>query len=279
MTSPDPLIFHVFDSAGIPVRGTHRKIQAPVHPVLQEAFEDRKRQLERAVLARPGGFNGARAALTAFRYEEGALHLDTQFRTYVEGLALRQELRLARERGTVHVSDAELLTPNPLLSWGLSVSTYILLPHDFALCAQRSPAMTVSPGLWTLSHSEIVEPDDVSEEGMQPLLVRLIQEEVPVLRGLGAAKFVGLGVRPLTYCWQLIAILDLRRADPAALATALANLDPDTETSAWALVPLESTATFESFGSLPEHVRWPGRAGEPSDFAIARSLNRKVPAC
>lgn len=279
MTSPDPLNFLAFDPDGISVRGTHLKVHAPLHFALQEAFEDRRRQLERAVLARPGGFNGARAALTAYRYEGGALHLETQFRTYVEGLALRQELRLARERGTIQVSPAELVIPNAALSWGLSVSAYVLLPHDFALCAQRSPAMTVSPGLWTMSHSEIVEPEDIAEEGMQPLLVRLIQEEIPVLRGLGPAKFVGLGVRPLIYGWQLIAVLDLRSANPEALATALANLEPDTETSAWSLVPLESTASFESLGPLPEHLRWPGRSGEPSDFSIARSLNQQVPVC
>lgn len=279
MTNPEPLEFLVFNAAGLSVTGTHRATPAPVHHVLVPGYNQCKKEFEHAVLSKPGGFNGPRAALTAFRAGPGHLHVETQYRTYVEGLALRQGLRLARERGSLRISNAGLKIPDPSLSWGLSLSTYMLLPQGFALCAQRSPLVTVSPGLWTMSHSEVVEPADISEDGMLPLLHRLVAEEASALQGLGIAKFVGLAVRPLTYAWQLVAVIDLRNVALQLLTSALANLQPDVETSAWSVVPLESTASSEWLGSAASTLLWPAGRPAPADLDIAQYLSQKVTAC
>lgn len=279
MTHPDPIEFIVFNAAGLSVTGVHQATPAPLHQLLIPGFDQRAREVQHAVLSKPGGFNGPRAVLTSFRADSTHLYLETQDRTYVEGLVLRQSLRLARERGLLRISDADLKLPDPSLSWGLSLSSYVLLPHGFALCAQRSPLMTVAPGLWTMSHSEVVEPDDISEDDMLPLLHRLVAEEAPALQGLGLAKFVGLAVRPLTYAWQLVAVIDLRNVAPSVLASALANLRPDLETSAWSVVPLENTASSEWLGRAAATLLWPAGRPAPSDLKIAQYLNQKVTAC
>lgn len=124
--------------------------------------------------------------------------------------------------------------PDKGVSWGLSLLTFVLLPFGHLLCAQRSPALMVAPGEWKASFTEVIEPADITEGSLQPLLDRLVEEELPTLQGLGPHRFVGLGVREDTYTWQLVSTVDLRKPT-IELYHALEGLLPDPETSAWSV--------------------------------------------
>jgi hypothetical protein len=229
------------------------------------------------VLARPGGFDGKRAVLTGYHYQQDTLTLHTAYRSYTEGLALRDSLRHARAEGRFPQLEEPLVQPDPALSWGMSLTTYILLPHDYVLCAKRDARLISLAGLWTCSHTEIMEPADIDPHDMQALLARLVAEEMPALAGLGEHKFVGLSLRPGSYLWQLVSLVDLRRAGMDSLVPALLALQPDAETAAWSVCALGSAARARP-NPYPEAMRRPADA-VPVDIDIALFLNQQVPPC
>ena len=278
MTSNDPLTFLILNPAGMLVRGQHNPASPPVHPLLADDFANRHAAWRERVLARPGGFDGARAVLEGFHYERGTLNLRTAYRGYSEGLALRDSLRHAREHGTLTLPAAGAQQPQAEISWGMSLTCYILLPQNYVLCAQRDPRLISQPGIWTCSHTEVMEPSDINAGDMQPLLERLVAEELPALTGLGTQTFVGLSLRKNSYGWQLVALIDLRLVEPDAVVAALLALRPDAETAAWAVCSLEPTKTPADPVPYPETMRRPAGA-IPGDFDIAYFLNREVSPC
>lgn len=278
MYPPDPLTFLVLNPAGMPVRGHHKTASAEVHPLLADDFAQRHATWRDKVLAGPAGFDSARAVLQSFHYEGGTLNLRTAYRSYSEGLALRDSLRHSREHGLLTLPSSGVLQPCPELSWGMSLTCYILLPQNYALCAQRDPRLISQPGLWTCSHTEIMEPSDIDPVDMQALLERLVTEELPPLAGLGTKRFVGLSVRKNSYVWQLVAVVDLRLVEPEVLVSALLALRPDAETAAWSVCPLEATPSATASNPYPEALR--RLAGvSPADLNIAHFLKREVSPC
>jgi hypothetical protein len=278
MTHPDPLSFLVFTPAGLTVTGHHDCASPPAHPQLHADFVERHADWHKRVLARPEGFDGARAVLQGFDVEGSSLRLTTAYRSYTEGLALRDSLRAAREAGRLQLADVTMSQPDSTLSWGMSLTCYVLLPHDHVLCAERDPNLVSLPGLWTCSHTEIMEPPDIHPMDMQPLLERLVTEEMPALASLGTRKFVGLSLRKKSYLWQLVAVIDLRLVDPEVLSHALASLQPDAETAAWSVHALEDGAAAVTNQYFPAKMQRPADA-VPVDCVIAQFLNRMVPAC
>lgn len=273
MTKPDSPLFVVFQPGGLTVRGEH----SPETPSIPESAADLFHEFHQAwkdcVLSKEGGFDGPRAVLVDYEHAGHDLSLRTAFRTYTEGLALRETLR---ERGLALTSG----TPRPRaeLSWGLSLSAFVLLPGDSILCAQRAQTLAVLPGRWVSSHTEVVEPSDIHPESMHDLLERLVSEEMPPLRGLGTRKFVGLAVRPSLHAWQLIAVLDLRQVELSLLNHALEMLAPDAETAAWAICSVARLSEGDAHGALqllPTHLRYTGTI-EPDDLPMARDLYEKI---
>lgn len=277
MTPPDPLTYIVLAPAGMLVRGQHDPASPAILPLLADDVARRHADWRAKVLARPGGFDGERAVLTGFHHEEGALSLATAYRSYTEGLALRDSLREARADGRIVLDESGDMRPDARMSWGMSLTTYALLPHDYVLCAERDPNLISLPGLWTCSHTEIIEPADIDPVGMQRLLSRLVDEEMPALAGMGDLKFVGLSLRKNSYVWQLVSVIDLRGVGLDVLAPALLALQPDAETVAWSVCALEPAAA-QLPNPYPEPLQRP--AGTlPVDFDIAQFLNRKVLPC
>lgn len=278
MTTHNSLTFLVLNPAGMPVTGQHNPTSPAVHPFLAADFSIRHADWREKVLAHPGGFDGARAVLGGFHYERGTLSLRTAYRSYTEGLALRDSLRHAREHDLFPLPHSATARPHAELSWGLSLTCYVLLPHNHVLCAQRDPNLISSPGRWVCCHTEIIEPSDIDTVNMSPLLQRLVTEELPALAGLGTQKFVGLGLRKNNFCWQLVGVVDLRLVEPQTLVTALLALQPDAETAAWSVYPLEPTESTIASNPYPEPLR--RLTGDvPDDFDIAIFLNRAVPPC
>lgn len=278
MTLNDPLTFLVLNPAGVLVRGQHNLASPTMHPLLADDFANRHAAWRERVLAGPGGFDGARAVLEGFHYERGTLNLRTAYRSYSEGLALRDSLRHAREHGVLSLPAAGAHQPRAEMSWGMSLTCYVLLPQNYVLCAERDPSLFSLPGIWTCSHTEIMEPSDINPDDMQPLLERLVTEELPALTGLGTQKFVGLSLRKGSYVWQLVALIDLRLAEPEAVVAALLALQPDAETAAWSVCALEPAASATDSNPYPETMRRP--AGTvPVDVDIAHFLNREVSPC
>ncbi|MEN3367835.1 MAG: hypothetical protein V7606_5109 [Burkholderiales bacterium] len=275
---PDPLRFVAFDPAGLPVRGTHSPATLGIHPGLAVAFSERRQYWREQVLARRGGFDGQRAALVNFDCTEGVVNLLTAHRTYSDGLALRDSLESARKSSLHLPPDVHFARPDPAVSWGMSLSCYVLLPHGHALCAQRALSLAVAPGLWTLNHSEVIEPDDIHPGSMSMLLDRLVEEELSTLKDLGVKKFVGLGLRQRSMSWQLIAVVDLRNEDPSRLVPALAALQPDAETAAWGVFPLMNTASPDAHTMFPCHLRSP-QGVIPDDLETAQYLNQAIVSC
>jgi hypothetical protein len=274
MTKTDTPIFVVFNPQGLVVRGEHQQVTPAVPEAEAELFQEFHQAWREYVLSSDAGFDGPRAVLVDYSHVDGVICLQTAYRTYTEGLALRDTLRK-------HGLSANAGAPRPQaeLAWGLSLSAFVLLPGDSVLCAQRAQTLAVLPGRWVARHTEVVEPADIDPSSMQGLLERLVAEELPELRGMGLAKFVGLAVRPQLHDWQLIAVLDLRHVELGRLNQALERLAPDTETAAWAICSvsrLSESNTHEALQLLPSHLRYTG-AFEPDDLALARDLYDKVP--
>lgn len=255
------------------MRGNHEPETPGIPDAVADLFNEFHQAWKDCVLSTEGGFDGPRAVLVDYSITNEALSLRTAYRTYTEGLALRETLR---ERGLTLTADAH--RPRAELSWGLALSTFVLLPGESVLCAQRAQTVAVLPGRWVARHTEVVEPADIHRGSMDGLLQRLVGEEMPALQGLGTLKYVGLAVRPKLHEWQLIGVLDLRHVDLAHLNHALQQLAPDAETAAWAVCSVSRLSegnAHESLQLLPAHLRYTGVV-EPDDLAFARDLYEKV---
>jgi hypothetical protein len=254
MNISDSLTLTYLHPTGLTVRGAFDAAPAPVEPRLQTSFLVEREKWLRKIANNPKSFNGHRAVLTGFEVTAGELHLQTAYRTYADGRALHDALRVGRSSGVTMQQDW-FTRPRPELSWGFSLLTAVLLPGGKLLCNQRSQSMAVNPGKWSPFFTEIIEPSDVEAGGMQGLLDRLVAEELAPLRGLGSHKCVGVGVRPQSYTWQLFSVLDLREA-PGALQ-ALEALAPDDETMAWGELTLAAADTKGQAPTLPAHFLAP----------------------
>lgn len=274
MTAHDPLTLLVLNSGGVLVRGLHSNTAPPIPPALAGEFLPRHTAWRTRVLSAPAGFDGERAILKRFSYDQGVLSLATGYRSYTEGLALRDSLQHARMHRRLALAPQDLLAPRDELCWGMSLTCYILLPQNHVLCAERDSRLFSLPGAWTCSHTEIIEPTDVDQANMQPLLERLVNEELPALTGLGSLKFVGLGLRTKSYLWQLVGILDLRQYDIAELTPALLALQPDAETASWGVYPLKDAPSKNPY---PDVLHSPANALH--DLEVANYLNCAVPVC
>lgn len=268
MINPDPISLIFFNPKGFTVSGSHSPSGLPVHPDIEKAFEDNHKQwLEK--ISGGLGFDGDRAAITGYQYSPGHLHLSTAYRTYTEGRAMRDAIYAQPKRRSN--------TPEASLSWGMSLTAYVLMPYGHILCSQRSKTLAVAPGIWTAAHTEVMEPGDVDSASMAPLLARLVDEEIPALSGIGTHKFVGLGLRQRSYTWQLIAVLDLRDVPMAEVLARLELLHASAETDAWAAraaYPVRHIAAAQS-EFYPEKLRYTASV-VPEDMSIAQELNDKV---
>lgn len=273
MTKSDTHIFVVFRPEGLSVCGEHCP-ESPGTPESTAAlFQEFHQAWKDCVLSSEGGFDGPRAVLVDYDYADNVLSLRTAYRTYTEGLALRETLR---ERGSALTSG--LHKPCAELSWGLSLSTFVLLPRQSILCAQRAQTLAVLPGRWVSRHSEVVEPSDIKAGSMQGLLDRLVEEEMPALKGMGTKKYVGLALKPKLHEWQLIGVLDLRQVPLNQLNAALARLAPDAETAAWGICSVVSSddrATHLTRDGLSPQLQYTGTF-EPDDLAFARHLYEQI---
>ena len=249
----DPLRLVLLEPKGLLVSGFHNPTGAPLPLANRTALLREHRAIRAKVLARPGGFDGARAVLIGWERSQNYLYLQTQYRSYSEGLMLRKHV----EANTRFLADVLLTNPQPVpeLSWCTTLATYVLLPGDRVLAGKRSAHLQTAPNVRTCSITEIIEPSDVSGD-MSPVLDRLVQEELPELAGLGRHYFVGLGIRTESGAWYLLAVLDLRESGAAADAV-VARLKPDNET--------QSRHTY----SLLED---PVAADEPRDLIIPQVI-------
>lgn len=281
MTSSDSLKLTFLHLDGLTVSGTFNPGTAPVASMLQPSFETARQKWLQKIASNPKSFNGHRAVLTGFDVVERRLELQTAYRTYADGRALNDALRDARTAGLDVASD-KLERPCAELSWGFSLLTAVLLPGNQLLCNQRSHSLAVNPGKWTPYFTEIIEPSDIDGRDMQGLLDRLVAEETPALKGLGLHRYVGIGVRPLSYTWQLFSVLDLR--DAAGVLQALEALAPDQETTAWGVLAISKNTQFLSTGlSLPTHFLTPDEINSDEldpvrEFLLQESLDPSVAA-
>jgi hypothetical protein len=169
--------------------------------------------------------------LRAWSKEGNSLSVSTAYRSYTEGRALHDVLLQAREAGELSDADFSADNPDVTLSWSFVLACVVLLPGGLFLCGQRGSNLAVHPGEWTCMQTEIIEPSDVLMGGMDRLLTRLVEEEMPCLVGKGSHKYVGLGRWGDTGGWALVSVLDLR--DEPDLEHLLPQLAPDAETQSW----------------------------------------------
>lgn len=236
----------LFYPGGLQVKGLHSSTLAPVDRSLLKLFVEQHPKTLSTVLSSPAGFDGERAVLLGWRQdldssEQPTLTLETGFRTYSQGSALRE---VQKQTGALNeILQKSCIELIPGHSWGLSAVLFTLLPGGTVLAGLRGPTMLSRPNTWCVALTEIVEPDDIDSRDMSGLMSRLIQEEAPALeRVIEAVRFNGLGVWRDTYCWSLISVLDLRnRIQSVDLPDFLSRLGTDDETSAWAAVPLDSS--------------------------------------
>lgn len=270
-----PVQWLAFDPRGLFVRGTHQPGAMPVHPRYEKGFDSEWADVRERVLRAPGGFEGQRAALVHWELEPArctrpaCLSLETGFRSYTQGTALKQLIARDGHWGTeVLGSIAALSQPQPGLSWGSSLTSVVLLPHGKVLAGQRSSHLQASPGVWSCAFTEILEPDDVSAWNMDDLLERLVREELPLLAGRGTPRFVGLMLLPRSYTWSLVSVLDLRAQPAHEMDALLAQMVPDEETQAWASVPLHSMPGLASAGAT--------EPGTVQGFELAQDLAARL---
>ena len=223
------------------VSGIHSAGPMPIAPELQAGFGLRHPQVLEAVLARPGGFDGRRAALKHWTRRPGELRLCTGERSYTEGLVMA---RLIRER-KVPPPSAETAAG---WSWGTTLASLVLLPGQRILVGRRAEQLQSAPGRWAAVFTEVLEPPDISLQGMQSVLARLAAEELAALQHLGRHDFVGLLRLAINWEWVLVAVLDLREVPGSRLNQALAALAPDAETVAWDSLPLGEAGDAENAG-------------------------------
>lgn len=264
-----PFHWLVFEKHALRVFGSHHPEPMEVSDRVKPLFQNRWEKTRQKVLSSPGGFDGHRAVLLSWEtcaacreFPTPGLKLETGYRTYTEGLALKQ---LVAELGSRVEGAAPLaeLQPLPTESWGSSLTTVVLLPDNGVLAGQRSPLLQVNPGRWSCVFTEILEPSDVHPVSMEPLLGRLTSEELKPLENIAKHRhrFVGLLLVPHSYTWTVVSVLDLTRAPPADVQQAVAELQPDAETAAWQVVPLGSA-----------HFVVPGLSG----LELARDVARRL---
>lgn len=244
-TNPDALRFVAFNPAGLCVKGTHDPDGVGVLPQLVEDFSSRHAQWLEKIQARPGGFDGKRAVLLSFKVAGNSLQAHTGFRSYTQGRALHDAIRAARDTQELVLDPSDFLRPRPGLSWGASLATFVLLPHEHVLCVKRARGVAVAPGEWQANFTEMLEPSDINRKSMDKLLDRLVAKELPPLTGLGVHKYVGLGVTAASYTWQLVSVIDMRRAQMEQVVGALNSLAPSSESDAWGVHPLYPIADDE----------------------------------
>lgn len=265
MSEHDPLLFVVARPAGLNVSGVHDAAHAPVSPALRVEYEGAHARWLAKIAAKPGAFDGHRAVLQHYVHRGEHLALQTNYRTYTQGRALKDAWVQANPQGLAEPP----AQPDVGASWGLSLLTLVFLPFGHVLCAQRSPKLMVNPGMWTVAQTEVVEPSDISAGDMSALLRRITEEEMPCLAGLGSHRYIGLGVRAASYTWQLVSVLDLRTASTPVLH-ALGYLAPDDETAAWCAWPLSEEANRNTW-RLPPNLSPRGLPG-PVDLELALQI-------
>lgn len=236
-----PFHWLFFDARGVLVNGEHAHTQLPIHRAIQADFDELLPSNRARILASPNGFEGPCAPLLqwtpAKKNEDMArLVIKTGFRPYTHSNTLKR--LLASSRAWEHTQSStfvahETLQPLPSLSWGFSLTTVVLLSRNRILMGQRGANMDASPGRWSAVFTEIIEPKDISLSSMEPLLHRLVQEELPAFVNAGTHRFVGLLLLPESYTWTLVSVLDLRDVDGEHIETLVASLAPDEETQAW----------------------------------------------
>ncbi len=245
-----PFRWLAFDPAGFCVRGVHHGESLAVSQRLTPAFRQKWPLTRQQVLNTPGGFEGERAALLSWevagrdpRTRQPVLRLQTGYRTYSEGLALK---RLVAEQGSCARVEPPFGDEQPLPgeSWGSSLSCVVLLPQGRVLAGKRSSTLQSNPNRWSCVFTEVLEPSDVSPWGMEDVLDRLVAEELRSLKDLAHERhqFVGLLLVPHSYTWTLVSVIDLREEPAEAVDKAVGELAPDAETSAWGSVPLTDMA-------------------------------------
>jgi hypothetical protein len=272
LAAPDLLKFVAFDADGLFVSGKHTPAQAPVSPELQVVYQRRCEAWKAKVLSRPGGFDGERAALQSYQHGDKGLQLMTAYRSYTEGRALA-DAWLERPAHLDQQAQAGGVLAGA--SWGMSLVTFIRLPGDLWLSGRRSAAMLALPGVWSVGFTEMMEPVDIQSVTMQPLLDRLVREEMPSMASLGDHRFVGLSVRPRTYSWQLVSVLDVSKVETQPLRAALEALQPDEETDAWGVYGSGFDADHPAW--LPGNLRTDLRE-EPHDFVNAQTVLSRLNA-
>jgi hypothetical protein len=262
---PDNLRFVAFNPRGMQVRATHDPGGMPVLEQLQDDFSRRQNAGFAPLLARPGKVAGPSVPLLSFRASADALQVHTGYRAQGQGRALHDAIVAARDRQDLTLTPSDMLRPRAGL-----------LPHEHVLCAQRASTLAVSPSVWACSITEVLEPNDIDRRGMVKLLARLESDELPALVGLGSHKFVGLGVRPLSYTWQLVSVLDLRKAPLEMLKPILTAMAPDADSSAWAVLPLHDIAQDER--PYPEALYNPD-AFSCADLITAQFIANRLSTC
>lgn len=240
-----PVHWLVFNAVGLLVQGVHTPDVLSVHPRLQSDFDAFLPAVRSRVLARTGGFDGPCAALTSWAYTSvptsgpARLSITTGMRTYCQSNTLKQlmvkDVLWAQQRSLWLPNGIQ---PDATCSWGSSLTTVVLLPGNSILVGKRSDNLQTNPSKWSCLFTEILEPSDVTLSSMEPLLDRLVQEELPFFKKLGLHRFVGLMLVPECYTWTLVSVLDLRALPIEPLDAMLATLSPDEETQAWTRVML-----------------------------------------
>lgn len=229
------------------VCGFHSAQEMPMAPALRPAFETQHARELAQVLAQPQGFDGRRAALTRWAHRPGQLQLHTGERGYT---ASRLMARLIQAHGGPPCG----AQPDPAWSWGIALASLVLLPDQRVLVGRRAEHLRSAPGRWAAVFTEVLEPADMAPAGMEPVLARLVAEELAPLQGLGPHHFVGLIHLTLSRQWILVAALDLRDVPAAPLAAALAALAPDHETVDWATQALDPDAPQAPDGVVGLHL-------------------------
>ncbi len=246
-SSFSPFVWVVFNPEGLFVRGTHSGKRLPVDACFAVEHPRVWEEVRQRVLSTPGGFDGERAVLLEWglagrdrRTGQQELVFNTGFRTYSEGTALKKMVAQTLAQASLS-SDAVATPPSQPSegwSWGSSLTTVVLLPGERVLLGQRAAHLQANPGRWACVFTEVLEPADVSPWGLEDLLERLTQEELPAFQELGEHRFVGLLFLPRSYTWTLVSVLDLRMHSREEIDAAMSHLAPDNETQAWGSLPL-----------------------------------------
>lgn len=228
--------------------GVHIAHPLPVHAQIAEQVAAKRLAVLSELAINPAGFDGDRACITHWEHTKKGLYIESAWRSYSQGIAIRETYKEKMNQG-IQLANPLNNQPDPHLSWGSTYTSVVLLPDNMVLAGLRSPHMVTNGNVWSVVFTEILEPSDISIDGMHQLPLRLVQEEMPELLKYGTPKLVGLGIREYSYTWQLIGVLDLRAADKSIFET-IAALPADEETIAWKAVDImDSQVTQNILGN------------------------------